>query len=236
MFASPREGGGATTTMANVGAVLAQAGHQVILVSADLRGPTLHHIFGLQNGRGLSTAVLEGKNIERLLKGTLIPNLFLLNAGPEPEDPAALLSSPGTAQVFDSLLALKPDFILVDAPPVLSVSDAMVLSRQVDGTVVTWNAEDFKAPALAGARDRLDRAGANILGAIYSFDSGKPRGGGSQLANMPRAQAVAPPDRRRATVSGGPVEESFDRIDPVPPRDQVGAAPSRSRAPGRIPS
>jgi capsular exopolysaccharide synthesis family protein len=236
MFASPREGGGATTTLANVGVVLAQAGHQVLLVSADLRDPTLHHILGLQNGRGLSTAVLEGKNIERLLKGTRIPNLFLLNAGPEPEDPAALLSSPGTAQVFDSLLALKPDFILVDAPPVLSVSDAMILSRQVDGTVVTWNAEDFKAPALDGTRDRLDQAGANILGAIYSFDSGKRKGGRSQLASGPPAQPAAPFDRRQTAVSAGPAEESFDRIDPVPPRDQVGVAPSGSRASGRISS
>jgi capsular exopolysaccharide synthesis family protein len=236
MFASPRQGGGASTTTANLGAVLAQAGHQVILVSADLRDPALHLILGLQNGRGLSTAVLEGKNTERLLKGTLIPNLFLLNAGPEPEDPAALLSSPGTAQVFASLQALKPDFILVDAPPVLSVSDAMILSRQVDGTVVTWNAEDFQAPALAEARDRLDRAGANILGGIYSFDSGKPRGGGSQTAGGPRPQAVAPFDTRRAAVGAGPAEQSFDRIDPAPPRDQVAAAPSSSRAPGRIPS
>jgi polysaccharide biosynthesis transport protein len=234
MFASPREGGGASTTTANVGAVLAQAGHQVILVSADLREPMLHVILGLQNGRGLSTAVVEGKSTERLLKGTRIPNLFLLNAGPEPEDPAALLSSPGTAQVFASLLALKPDFILVDAPPVLSVSDAMIISRQVDGTVMTWNAEDFQAPALAEARDRLDRAGANILGAIYSFVSGKPRGGGGQLATGPRPQAVASFDTRRAAVGAEPAEESFEHIDPVPPRDQVGA--TRSRASGRIPS
>jgi polysaccharide biosynthesis transport protein len=236
MFASPRVGGGASTTTANIGAVLAQAGHQVILVSADLRDPALHLMMGLQNGRGLSTAVVEGKSTERLLKGTPVPNLFLLNAGPEPEDPAALLSSPGTAQVFASLQALKPDFILVDAPPVLAASDAMILSRQVDGTVVTWNAEEFRAPALAEARDRLDRAGANILGGIYSFDSGKRKGGATQSAGGPRPQAMAPRDTRRAAIGAGVAEESFDRIDPAAPRDQVGAGPSRSRAPGRIQS
>lgn len=236
MFASPREGGGASTTTANIGAVLAQAGHQVILVSADLRNPALHLMLGLQNGRGLSTAVVEGKSTERLLKGTRIPNLFLLNAGPEPEDPAALLSGPGTAQVFASLQALKPDFILVDAPPVLAVSDTMILSRQVDGTVVTWNAEEFRAPALAEARNRLDLAGANILGGIYSFDSGKRKGGETQPAGGPRPQAVPPRDTRRAAIGAGVAEESFDRIDPAPPRDHVGAGPSRSRAPGRIQS
>lgn len=234
MFASPQAGGGASTTTANIGAVLAQAGHQVVLVSADLREPALHLILGLQNGRGLSTAVVEGKSTERLLKGTRIPNLFLLNAGPEPEDPAALLSSPGTGQVFATLQALKPDFILVDAPPVLAVSDAMVLSRQVDGTVITWNAEEFRSPALAEARDRLDRAGANILGGIYSFDSGKRQGGATQSAGGPRPQAVAPRDPRRAAIGAGVAEEPFDRIDPAPPRDEVGAAPSRSRASGRI--
>ncbi len=65
----PKDGGGASTSTANLGAVLAQAGHQVILVSADLRNPTLHLILGLPAGRGLSTAVHEAKNTERLLKG-----------------------------------------------------------------------------------------------------------------------------------------------------------------------
>jgi succinoglycan biosynthesis transport protein ExoP len=234
MFASPKAGGGASTTTANVGAVLAQAGHQVILVSADLRSPTLHLILGLPDGRGLSTALMDGANsTDRLLKGTRIPNLFLLNAGPEPEDPAALLSSPATTQVFSALQALKPNFILVDAPPVLSVSDAMILSRQVDGTVVTWNSEAFQAPALSTARERLERAGANILGGILSFDSGKPRGGASPArGELSRPQAADPRDARRVAARSM-AEDSYDSIDPSPLRERpAGAHPTQ--APGRV--
>jgi capsular exopolysaccharide synthesis family protein len=211
MIVSPTQGGGASTTTANLGAVLAQAGRQVILVSADLRSPTLHLILGLSNGRGLSTAVHEGKSAERLLKATRIPNLVLLNAGPEPEDPAALLSSPETAQVFKDLQALKPDFILVDAPPALSVPDAMILSRYVDGIVVTWNSEAFKAPDLLTARERLNRAGANILGGIYSFASGKPRERESSTRGEPPRPQV--PGPRRTAVSSID-EDSVGSADP----------------------
>jgi capsular exopolysaccharide synthesis family protein len=230
MVVSPKPGGGASTTTANLGAVLAQAGRQVILISADLRSPTLHLILGLSNGRGLSTAAREGKSPERLLKATRVPNLFLLNAGPEPEDPAALLSSPETAQVFQDLQALKPHFILVDAPPALSVSDAMILSRYVDGTVVTWNAGDFQASALAVARERLNRAGANILGGIYSFASGKPREDVSSTRAEP-SRVRGPRETRRTSPSGSD-EDSVGPTDPAL-REQAVWSP-RSGAQGRV--
>jgi len=235
MIVSPTQGGGASTTTANLGAVLAQAGRQVILVSADLRSPTLHLILGLSNGRGLSTAVHEGKSAERLLKATRVPNLFLLNAGPEPEDPAALLSSPDTAQVFKDLQALKPHFILVDAPPALSVPDAMILSRYVDGIVVTWNSEAFKAPDLLTARERLNRAGANILGGIYSFASGKPRERvSSTLGEPPRPQVPGPREMRGTAVSSID-EDSVDSADPSL-RERPAVWSSRYGAQGRAQS
>lgn len=215
MIVSPKPGGGASTTTANLGAILAQAGRQVILVSADLRNPTLHLILGLSNGRGISTAVREGKSAERLLKATRVPNLFLLNAGPEPEDPAALLSSPDTAQVFQDLQALKPHFILVDAPAALSAPDAMILSRYVDGTVVTWNSEAFRAPELRAAQERLNRAGANILGAIYSFVSGKQRERASSTRAEPPRPRVPGPRETRGTASSGIDEDSLDPADPA---------------------
>jgi capsular exopolysaccharide synthesis family protein len=234
LIVSPQHGGGASTSTANLGAVLAQAGRQVILVSADLRSPTLHLILGLPAGRGLSTAVHEAKNTERLLKATRVPNLFLLDAGPEPDDPAALLSSPAMAQVFNDLQALKPHFILVDAPPALSVSDAMILSRHVDGTVVTWNSEDFQVPALLTARERLGRAGANILGGIYSFDSGKLGKSVSPTRDeRPRPQLPGPRDTRRIAV-GSVDQDSLDPLAASPLREQSAAGPPRYGAQGRI--
>ena len=100
MVASPEDGGGASTTVANLGVMLAQAGHRVILVSADLRYPTLQLIFGLSNGHGFCNALIEGMDPERLLKETQVPNLYVMTSGPEPKDPAALLASPATADVL----------------------------------------------------------------------------------------------------------------------------------------
>lgn len=235
MIVSPKPGGGASTTTANLGAILAQAGRQVILVSADLRSPTLHLILGLSNGRGVSTAVREGKSAERLLKATRVPNLFLLNAGPEPDDPAALLSSPETAQVFQDLQALKPHFILVDAPAALSAPDAMILSRYVDGTVVTWNSEAFRAPELLAVRERLSRVGANILGGIYSFASGKPRERASSAGAEPPRPRVPGPRETRATALSGIDEDSLDPIDAAL-RERSAAWSPRYGAQGRVQS
>lgn len=237
MIASPKAGGGASTATANLGAVLAQAGHQVILVSADLRNPALHLILGVPDGRGLSTALMDANNTERYLKGTHIPNLFLLRSGPQPEDPGALLSSRAAAQVFSALLALKPDFILVDAPPVLSVSDAMILSRQVHAAVISWNAEGFQAPDLGMTRERLATAGADVLGGIYSFASGKRGRGVTHVGGGPGGpEVLSQRDMRRAGVSGSMAEDSLDRIDAAPVGNRSVPAPPRYGASGRISS
>lgn len=204
MVASPEDGGGASTTVANLGVVLAQAGHRVILVSADLRYPTLQLIFGLSNGHGFCNALLEGMDPERLLKEVQVPNLYVMTSGPEPKDPAALLASPATAEVLTSLRGLGPDFILLETPAVLSASDAVILSRHVEGTVVTWNAEDFKAPALSKAQERLEVAGARIVGGVYAFAprSHKKASKRPPVSGRPEAPLV-PRETRKAAAGTG---------------------------------
>jgi len=236
MIASPQGGGGASTTTANLGVVLAQAGHRVILVSGDLRDSRLHLIFGLSNRHGLSTALLEGTDAERLLKEAHVPNLYVLTSGPEPKDPAALLASPATREVLSTLLGLEPDFILVDAPPVLSVSDAVILSRQAEGTVITWNAEDFRAPALSEAQERLETAGANILGGIYAFDRGraKRRESRTRRGTAGPEGPFVPRETRKAAASGSRAEARYDGVDAAADRSAAGSSrSSRDVAPGR---
>jgi capsular exopolysaccharide synthesis family protein len=208
---SPQDGGGASTTIANLGVVLAQAGHRVILVSADLRYPSLHLIFGLSNGHGFCNALLEGIEPERLLKEAGVPNLYVMTSGPEPKDPAALLASPATAEVLDNLKGLGPDFILLEAPAVLSASDAAVVARRAEGTVITWNAEEFRAPALRKAQERLEAAGASILGGIYTFDRTAPEKAKGTRPRSPRPEAPpAPRERRTATAARGRSDDPFD--------------------------
>lgn len=203
MVASPADGGAASTSVANLGVVLAQAGHRVILVSADLRYPTLQLIFGLSNGHGFCNALMEGMDPERLLKETQVPNLYVMTSGPEPTDPAALLASPAAAEVLTTLRSLGPDFILLETPAVLSAPDAVILSRHVEGTVITWNAEDFKAPALHEAQERLEVAGAKIVGGIYAFDPRSPKKASKRHPAAGRAQALsAPRDTRKPAAAG----------------------------------
>lgn len=234
MVASPQDGGGASTTVANLGVVLAQAGHRVILVSADLRYPSLHLIFGLSNGHGFCNALLEGLDPERLLKEALIPNLYVLTSGPEPKDPAALLASPATAEVLSNLRSLGPDFILLETPAVLSASDAVILARQVEGTVITWNAEDFEAPALRKAQERLEVAGANILGGIYAFDRSKPKQATKRRKTSARPEAPFVPRETRKPAAVSRSDEMFDSDSDLTGRAAAGSSrSSRTETTGR---
>ncbi len=191
--------------------VLAQAGHRVILVSADLRYPSLHLIFGLSNGHGFCNALLEGMDPERLLKEAQIPNLYVMTSGPAPKDPAALLASPATAEVLTTLKSLGADFILFETPAVLSASDAVILSRQVQGTVITWNGEEFEAPALRKAQDRLEGAGANILGGIYTYDRSRTKKSTKRRAGSARPEApFVPRETRKATAGGSRSDDRYD--------------------------
>jgi capsular exopolysaccharide synthesis family protein len=203
MVASPEDGGGASTTVANLGVMLAQAGHRVILVSADLRYPTLHLIFGLSNGHGFCNALMEGMDPERLLKEAQVPNLYVMTSGPEPKDPAALLASPATADVLTTLRSLGADFILLETPAVLSASDAVILSRHVEGTVITWNAEHFQAPALRKAQERLEVAGAKIVGGIYAFDPNSPKKAAKRRPASGRPEAPSVPRENRKPAAAG---------------------------------
>jgi capsular exopolysaccharide synthesis family protein len=185
MFTAPSPGPQSTVTTANLGVALAQAGQRVILVSADMRGPILHQQFGLSNEFGLSTARHEGRDAKTLVQETAVPNLHVLASGPEPRNPAALLASPITGEVLASLRSVKPDFILIAAPTVLATPDALVLAPRVDGTVIVWNGADSDPSALMEGQGRLATVGANILGAIYSFDRPK-----SVIATAPRTYDV----------------------------------------------
>ena len=131
---------GKTTTLANLGVALAKAGQRVILVCCDLRRPRLHEFFGLSNDVGF-TSVLLGKVP---LSGALqdvpeVPRLRLLASGPLPPNPSELLSSGRTEEVFAALKA-EADIVLIDSPPVLPVTDALVLFRQVDATLMVFSA------------------------------------------------------------------------------------------------
>jgi len=173
MVTSALGGDGKTTTSANLAVALAQAGKRVILVSADLRRPRIHQFFGLPNDVGLSDALADSISASKVTRDAGIRTLRVINAGPIPNDPAALLGSQQTGDFIRGLRQVS-DFVVIDTPPVLAVADASILAPLVDGTVFVMDAGRSSRSALAQARDQLENAGGNIIGAVYSnFEPGQ---------------------------------------------------------------
>ncbi len=159
---------GKSTTVANLAVVMAQAGKRVVIVDADLRRPTQHKYFELPNDRGLTTALLDGQTpVCDHLQATGLDNLYLLSSGPLPPNPAELLGSQRMGQVIEEL-AKQADVLVFDSPPLLAVTDAALLARQLDGTLVVVDAGGTRRGSVARAFDALRASGAHVLGAALN--------------------------------------------------------------------
>lgn len=151
------------TAAANLAVVMAQAGDRVILVDGDLRQPRQHEIFGVANSGGLSQWLEEG-GTPPLQKST-IDNLRVLTSGPTVSNPVALLSTRRLSERLAELVALA-DYVLIDAPPLLSVTDAALWASQVDGVVMLVNGGSTQKADAQRAKGILERVQANLLGAV----------------------------------------------------------------------
>jgi capsular exopolysaccharide synthesis family protein len=152
---SPLPQEGKTATVSNLAVALAQADKSVVIIDADLRKPRLHKIFRVKNLNGLTKYLTADMAIEDLLRATSIPSLSLINSGPVPPNPVELLGSEKMANLIDKLRK-KFDFILVDTPPILAVSDAIALGPRLDGAIlVAWGGKTPRE-ALRQAREKLD--------------------------------------------------------------------------------
>jgi capsular exopolysaccharide synthesis family protein len=161
-------GEGKTTTLANLAVVSAQGGRRVILVDADLRRPTLHELFGLDNGAGLTTVMMdEGALAAPPLQATGVEGLSVLTSGPLPPNPADLLGSRRMADVI-AALAGRADQVLFDTPPVVAVTDAAVLATKVDGVLLVISAGRTRREYARSAVQRLKQVGARLVGTVVT--------------------------------------------------------------------
>jgi capsular exopolysaccharide synthesis family protein len=166
--ALPQEG--KTTTSINSAIVLAQRGGRVLLLDADLRRPGIHKALGLRNTTGLSTLMTGGDGSADAIVSTEIPNLFVLTAGPPPPQPAELL---GSTLMKEYLCRLRKEFdhIVIDTPPALSVTDAVLLSVEADSVLVVVRSGQTTKAALRRVRDLLSHVNARITGVVVNaFD------------------------------------------------------------------
>ncbi|MBX7233268.1 MAG: CpsD/CapB family tyrosine-protein kinase [Caldilineales bacterium] len=162
--AAPDEG--KSTTLANLGVINAQAGKRVILVDCDLRRPALHKLFGVDNSLGVTSAILGGE--ARLpLQPTGIANLQLLTSGPMPPNPADVLASARMDALLRQLTA-EADLVLLDAPPVIAVTDAVLLATKADGVLLVIHAGQTKREHAERARDLLAKVNARLVGAVLN--------------------------------------------------------------------
>ena len=164
---SAMPGEGKTVTAANLAVTLAQSGKTVLVVDADLRRPRQHRIFKVKNTFGLTTYLTDTVEIKDVVKSTEIANLFLVNAGPVPPNPAELLGSDRMAR-FIRMMAEESDFVIFDLPPMLEISDALVLGAKVDGLMLVVHGDKTSREALRKAREKLDLLKIRTLGVVIN--------------------------------------------------------------------
>lgn len=164
--AQPREG--KTSTATNIAVVAAHAGKRVLLIDADMRNPNIHKRFQISNLEGLSTVLIHGKMLsECIIACPKTENLYILTSGPSCSNVSKLLSSRQFAKVISHCRDAY-DFVVIDSPPVLVVSDSLVLTRRVDATILVVDAQKSNRHMVLKAVRGLDQVNAKILGIILN--------------------------------------------------------------------
>jgi len=164
--ALPEEG--KTTTSVNSAIVLAQKGTRVLLIDADLRRPSIHKTLGMGPKIGLSNVLTGSATLEQaIIPSTILPDLFILPAGTPPPNPAELLASAKMKNVLEELRK-QYDHIVIDTPPTLSVTDAVVMSTSADAVVLVIRSGHTTKPALRRARDILLQVNARLCGVLVN--------------------------------------------------------------------
>ena len=165
---SPASAEGKTSTLANLGAVFAQAGERVVLVSCDLRRPRLGGLFGMDEKPGLTSVLLGERTLEQALQQVEgYDCLWVLGSGAVPPNPAELLNGPRARQIFATLRE-NFDLVLVDSPPVLPVTDALVLSAYADSTLLVVAAGQTRRNQLQRTAERFAQAKVPVMGIVLN--------------------------------------------------------------------
>jgi len=174
---SPNPGDGKSTLISNLACAIAQSGRKVILIDADFRKPRVHKIFGLGYAEvGLASVIAGEAELESAIYSCDVPGLSILPCGPRPANPADLLTS---VLFSDILNEIKKDyeFVLIDTPPILAVSDPAVVAPRVDGVILTIRMTKNSRPLAEQAKERLTLLGANVLGVVVNSTEDMAKGG-----------------------------------------------------------
>lgn len=166
---------GKSGTCLRLGISMVQAGQRICLIDSDLRRPRLHKVFGLRNDMGLTSYLAGDAGVDDIIHPTPMPGLFLVPSGPLPPNPAELLQTPKMGKLLGELRE-RFDRIVLDSPPVVMISDAVVLSQMVDGLVFVVKSNQVPRDVIQAAVRRLKDVHAPLIGVIVN-DIDIQRGG-----------------------------------------------------------
>jgi succinoglycan biosynthesis transport protein ExoP len=167
---------GKTTTACNLGMVLAYGGARVLLIDADMRRPGLHRPLGMTNEEGLSHVLTGQARLRQVVRQTSEPNLLVITAGHPPPNPSELLASGRMQQLLGHLARGPFDWVIIDTPPVLAVTDAVILAPHLNGFVFVIGAEMTRIVHAERAIETLKTGHQPIIGAVLNrvdFDRNK---------------------------------------------------------------
>lgn len=166
LITSSEPGEGKSTTSGNLALSFAQAGKNVILIDCDLRKPSIHKKFKISNALGLSDVLIGKMKVEEAVN-KYANRLDILTAGKIPPNPSEMLGSKAMEKLLEEIKD-HYDIVILDTSPVLAVTDAQVLSRKADGTIMVVRAEATKKDSVLRAKGLLDMVGAKILGTVIN--------------------------------------------------------------------
>jgi capsular exopolysaccharide synthesis family protein len=167
MITSPQPGDGKTTTVINTAIAFTQLKAEVLIIDCDMRRPMIHKLAHFEKQKGLSTLLSGGGNVAEFIKRTPIPYLSILPCGLTPPNPSELISSESMSRLLDFLVN-RYKYILIDSPPLITVSDPLILSTMVDGVILVAKSGKSKSETLRRAFHNLSRVRARVLGIILN--------------------------------------------------------------------
>lgn len=167
LVTSSEQAAGKSMTAANLAIVYAQQGINTLLIDGDMRKPTVHYTFRLDNLKGLSNALVDDFSFASIAAGSDVDNLSVIPSGPVPPNPSELLAS----QRFKKLLAEASEtyeLIIIDTPPLLAVTDAQILATLVDGVVVVARSHQTEVSHLQESIELIRKVNGNLLGMVLN--------------------------------------------------------------------
>lgn len=167
IITSEKPAAGKSIVSANVAITYAQAGYKTLIIDGDMRKPTQHYNFETSNYDGLSNLIIGKSDFDKAIRSTRVDNLDLLTSGPVPPNPSELIASERFSKLYKQLVDIY-DFVIIDTPPVIAVTDAQVFLQHVPHCVLVIDAEKNNKTEVKKAKHLIHKADGHILGAVLN--------------------------------------------------------------------